>query len=158
MTFLSSLLLILLYTACQQKYDMRFSTLLAALATAAPGLRLVIPPCSVNTSDTVSDTPVKFNGTTGPINAHISNATQIADVGPKFHNRAITFDPKKGADDAMWTRYIGKGEHSICLMEATDAGASWLESNSRSPPSAASKWTGDLRGSYDCLANTNDPY
>jgi hypothetical protein len=37
----------------------------------------------------------------------------------------------------------------MCLMEATDAGAGWLEKDPRKPPSAASKWTGDLRGEHN---------
>ncbi|KAF1837233.1 hypothetical protein BDW02DRAFT_519446, partial [Decorospora gaudefroyi] len=45
----------------------------------------------------------------------------------------------------MWARYVEKGEHLVCLMQATDAGAGFLTADTRTPPSAASRWTGDLR-------------
>ncbi|KAB2101342.1 hypothetical protein AG0111_0g10424 [Alternaria gaisen] len=59
------------------------------------------------------------------------------------------FDPENVADKTLWDKYLKKGDHMMCLMEATDAGAGWLEKDPRKPPSAASKWTGDLRGEHN---------
>jgi hypothetical protein len=59
---------------------------------------------------------------------------------------ANDFDPNNQADQALWDKYLKKGDHMMCLMEATDKGAGWLEKDTRQPPSAASRWKGDLRG------------
>jgi hypothetical protein len=59
---------------------------------------------------------------------------------------ANDFDPNHQADQALWDKYLKKGDHMMCLMEATDKGAGWLEKDTRQPPSAASRWKGDLRG------------
>jgi hypothetical protein len=143
---------------------MRFSTLLivtTAFVETGHGLKLVPLTRSVDVSDTVVGSPVKLSETTGPIDRYISNTTHNTDIGPTFHIAAIVFDPKNGANDAMWAKYISKGEHNICLMKATDAGAGFLESDPRNPPSSASKWTGDLRGTHiylapDFLANRHE--
>jgi hypothetical protein len=79
------------------------------------------------------------------------------------------FDPAKFAEDALWKvratctmcietytdfvpipqkKYVAKGHHLKCVMDATDEGAGFLVEDTRSPPSAASKWSGDLKGSY----------
>ncbi|KAI4940565.1 hypothetical protein J4E86_010765 [Alternaria arbusti] len=55
------------------------------------------------------------------------------------------FNPGNWADDTKWQKYLDKGHHLKCLMEATDRGAGWLSRDTRQPPSAASKWTGELR-------------
>ncbi|KAH7080614.1 hypothetical protein BKA63DRAFT_563290 [Paraphoma chrysanthemicola] len=55
------------------------------------------------------------------------------------------FDRNDYADNAMWDRYVQKGEHFKCLMVATDVGAGFLIQDTRKPPSAASRWTGDLQ-------------
>ncbi|KAI8936195.1 hypothetical protein NX059_006626 [Plenodomus lindquistii] len=57
----------------------------------------------------------------------------------------LDFGPGAIANDALWKQYVAKGEHLICLMQATDAGAGYLIEDKRSPPSAASRWTGDLK-------------
>jgi hypothetical protein len=57
----------------------------------------------------------------------------------------LDFDIKNFATDAVWKQYVAKGEHLACAMTATDAGAGFLIQDSRTPPSAASPWTGDLR-------------
>jgi hypothetical protein len=56
----------------------------------------------------------------------------------------IDFDPKKYADEELWKKYVAKGEHLICLMQATDQGTGFLTQDTRTPPSAASRWTGDM--------------
>ncbi|KAH9865863.1 hypothetical protein J1614_009450 [Plenodomus biglobosus] len=56
----------------------------------------------------------------------------------------LDFDPHKYASDAQWKQYVDKGQHLICLMEATDEGAGYLIEDTRTPPSAASLWTGEL--------------
>ncbi|KAI4661440.1 uncharacterized protein J4E79_005253 [Alternaria viburni] len=70
---------------------------------------------------------------------------------------ALQFSPTldaRGPDDfnkgayatkALWDKYLEKGNRLMCLMEATDRGAGWLSQDTRQPPSAASRWTGDLR-------------
>lgn len=58
----------------------------------------------------------------------------------------LDFDIKKYADDNMWKKYVEKGEHWNCIMDATDAGAGFLIEDTRKPPSAASPWQGDLQG------------
>jgi hypothetical protein len=127
-------------------------SLTAALIEATQGLKLENSTRSVNISDTPTDTPRKFNETTGSVSNASLNTTQSIDIGPTFHIAAIIFDPKKSADDALWARHIAKGKHNICLMQTTDASAGFLESDPRNPPSSASKWTGDLRGTYTYLA------
>jgi hypothetical protein len=57
----------------------------------------------------------------------------------------LDFNIKNFATDAVWNRYVAKGNRLACLMTATDAGAGFLIQDSREPPSAASSWTGDLR-------------
>ncbi|KAH6860763.1 hypothetical protein BKA58DRAFT_323113 [Alternaria rosae] len=49
------------------------------------------------------------------------------------------------ATKALWNKYLDKGNRLMCFMEATDRGAGWLSQDNRQPPSAASRWTGDLR-------------
>jgi hypothetical protein len=53
------------------------------------------------------------------------------------------FDVSKAASDALWQRYIAKGHHLNCIMEATDFGAGLLVQDTRNPPSAASLWNAD---------------
>jgi hypothetical protein len=60
----------------------------------------------------------------------------------------MDFDPADYAKKELWDKYLEKGDHMMCLMEATDRGAGWLRKDTRQPPSAASRWTGDLRGEY----------
>ncbi|KAI4912818.1 hypothetical protein J4E90_006224 [Alternaria incomplexa] len=55
------------------------------------------------------------------------------------------FNPGNWADDTKWQKYLDKGHHLTRLMDATDRGAGWLSKDTRQPPSAASKWTGELR-------------
>lgn len=57
----------------------------------------------------------------------------------------IDFNPDVFASDAQWRQYVDKGLQLTCLMEATDQGAGYLLDDSRSPPSAASRWAGDLK-------------
>jgi hypothetical protein len=61
---------------------------------------------------------------------------------------ARAWDPSKVVDDSMWAKYVRKGRHLQCIMEAPDKGAGWLEKDTRTPPSAASKWSGDLSGLF----------
>jgi hypothetical protein len=71
-----------------------------------------------------------------------NNSRQLADG---IHARGY-FDPVKYADDATWKKYVDKGYHLKCIMEAPDQAAGFLTEDTRSPPSAASRWTGDLKG------------
>ena len=68
------------------------------------------------------------------------NAPELAPRGD-----SDDFDVNRWADDTKWQKYLDKGHHLMCLMEATDRGAGWLSKDTRQPPSAASKWTGELR-------------
>ncbi|KAH7388645.1 hypothetical protein BKA66DRAFT_511037 [Pyrenochaeta sp. MPI-SDFR-AT-0127] len=46
----------------------------------------------------------------------------------------------------MWKEFVEKkGDHLVCLMQATDKGAGYLEEDKRKPPSVASPWNGDLK-------------
>lgn len=68
---------------------------------------------------------------------------------PEFRTAGLgglDFDPKVFANDDMWKQYLAKGEHLNCLMHATDKGAGFLINDKRTQPSAASKWSGDMRG------------
>jgi hypothetical protein len=57
----------------------------------------------------------------------------------------LDFDVKKYAEE-MWRKYVEKGEHWNCIMDATDAGAGFLIEDTKKPPSVASPWQGDLQG------------
>jgi hypothetical protein len=70
----------------------------------------------------------------------------------------LDFDINNYADQALWDKYLKKGDHMLCLMEATDQGAGWLEEDTRQPPSAASKWTGDLRGDFSSLHDEDNTW
>lgn len=70
------------------------------------------------------------------------------DDRPTLAARANYWKPEQIADDARWTKFVEKGKHLNCLMEASDKGAGWLLKDTRNPPSAASQWTGDLSGKY----------
>ena len=84
---------------------------------------------------------------------------RVTHEAPAVVSRANYWDPSKIADDTTWANYVSKGHHLKCVMEAPDKGAGWLVKDTRKPPSAASKWTGDLTGSetrrlrdsIDCL-------
>jgi hypothetical protein len=56
----------------------------------------------------------------------------------------LDYDPNNYADEATWKKYVAKGGHLVCLMEATDGGAGFLKEDTRRPPSAASPFSGDL--------------
>ncbi|KAF1944522.1 hypothetical protein EJ02DRAFT_464107 [Clathrospora elynae] len=49
----------------------------------------------------------------------------------------LDFDPKTFANDDTWKKYVDKGGHLLCLMQATDKGAGFLQKDTRTPPSAA---------------------
>ena len=74
----------------------------------------------------------------------------LASSLPDLFNPALggDLDPQKWANQDLWDKYVAKGRHLTCLMEATDRGAGWLSKDTRIPPSAASRWTGDLRGMF----------
>lgn len=80
-----------------------------------------------------------------------------SDSRPTLASRANYWKPERVADDATWTKFVEKGKHFNCLMEASDKGAGWLLKDTRNPPSAASQWTGDLSGkdTYTRLATSN---
>lgn len=78
-----------------------------------------------------------------PENVH---TTQLFGRNREHSLAARARDPSKVADDAMWATYVSKGQHLKCIMEAPAKGAEWLEKDTRTRPSAASKWTGDLTG------------
>ncbi|EUC42920.1 hypothetical protein COCMIDRAFT_54183, partial [Bipolaris oryzae ATCC 44560] len=56
------------------------------------------------------------------------------------------FDPTVWASNQLWSRYVGKGHQLLCLMLASDEVAGFLLEDTRQPPSAASRWSGDLTG------------
>lgn len=58
----------------------------------------------------------------------------------------LDFDPTKYADDVTWAKYVTKGDHLMCLMQATDKGAGFLAEDTRTLPSVASRFHGELRG------------
>jgi hypothetical protein len=114
------------------------ATVTAALAALAAGRALTQSMSSINTytsrigeSDTIDD----------------SQSVNYPSPSDKPQSAGY-FDPKNTADNNMWTEYIKKGEHLKCIMEATDAGAGFLIEDTRKPPSAASAWTGDLKGRF----------
>jgi len=113
---------------------MRFSALLAAAATlvvVATGRVVDLSSQSANVSESQIGTSDESNGV-----PHVN----------RLQARGY-FDPAKFADEAMWKKYLDKGHHLKCIMEAPDQAAGQLEMDTRTPPSAASKWTGDLTGS-----------
>jgi hypothetical protein len=87
-----------------------------------------------------------------PISSH--GAPDVLQAAKQLDQRNVStfvvraWDPSKVANDAMWNKYVSKGQHIKCIMEAPDTGAGWLEQDSRTPPSAASKWSGDLSGLF----------
>ncbi|KAF2032516.1 hypothetical protein EK21DRAFT_109896 [Setomelanomma holmii] len=83
---------------------------------------LIQPPTPVNTSLTSSIGSGIFDGDPGQVQT--------------------AFDGY--ADDALWKKYVDRGNHLKCVMEARDAGAGALIDDKRKPPSAASQWSGDL--------------
>jgi hypothetical protein len=113
---------------------MRTSSILSAAVACATMVNASLPvlsPLSSNAFDHVNDTQaIEREGTNG-----------LA---------ARAWDPSKVATDAVWNTYVQKGQRLKCLMEAPDQGAGWLLKDTRTPPSAASKWSGDLTGlKYD---------
>ncbi|KAF1920655.1 hypothetical protein BDU57DRAFT_435627 [Ampelomyces quisqualis] len=73
---------------------------------------------------------------------------KINETQPNYRERANdliarAWDSSKVADDDMWNTYVRKGQRLKCLMQALDKGAGWLLEDTRRPPSAASKWSGD---------------
>lgn len=77
-----------------------------------------------------------------------NNETQALDGDRAANVVARHWEITKPADNEMWNTFVGKGERLKCLMEASDKGAGSLLLDTRKPPSAASKWTGDLTGWY----------
>ncbi|CAE7012111.1 hypothetical protein P3342_003555 [Pyrenophora teres f. teres] len=67
---------------------------------------------------------------------------------PRLDRRGA-FDPSRYADQATWDKYIKKGDRLLCLMAASDRAAGYLEQDPRDPPSAASKWIGDIRNELE---------
>lgn len=65
-----------------------------------------------------------------------------------------TFDPTVWASNQLWSRYVGKGHQLLCLMLASDEVAGFLLEDTRQPPSAASRWSGDLTGELIALLIT----
>jgi len=113
---------------------MRFSTLLAAATTLVvviTGRVVDLSSQSANVSGSQIGSPDIVHG--------LDHLNRLQTRG--------YFDPAKIADEAMWKKYLDKGHHLKCIMEAPDQAAGQLEMDTRTPPSAASKWTGDLRGS-----------
>jgi hypothetical protein len=49
------------------------------------------------------------------------------------------------ATDAVWKQCVDKGDHLKCGIDATDAGAGFLVADTRKPPSAVSRWNGNLQ-------------
>lgn len=48
------------------------------------------------------------------------------------------------ASDALWNKHIRKGNSLHCSMCGTDVGAGYQVGDTRTPPSAASRWTGGV--------------
>lgn len=64
-------------------------------------------------------------------------------------NRRGDFDSSKFGDQATWDKYVKKGDRLLCLMAASDRAAGYLEQDTRNPPSAASRWAGNLKSVYN---------
>jgi hypothetical protein len=64
---------------------------------------------------------------------------------PGIDKAGLDFDVNNYATEDMWITYVAKGDHLNCIMEATDASAGFLVQDTRTPPSAASRWSGDLK-------------
>lgn len=114
----------------QPSGDMRTSSILSAAVACATMVEASLPvlsPLSPNTFDHVNDTQAIEH----------DSANRLA---------ARAWDPSKVATDATWSTYVQKGQRLKCLMEAPDKGAGWLLKDTRTPPSAASKWSGDITG------------
>ncbi|KAI4638163.1 hypothetical protein J4E93_010319 [Alternaria ventricosa] len=90
-----------------------------------------------------SDAPPQFS--TPEFSPPEFNAPEFAPPALAPRTDGGDFNPGNWADDAKWQKYLDKGHHLTCLMDATDRGAGWLSKDTRQPPSAASKWTGELR-------------
>ncbi|OAL50382.1 hypothetical protein IQ07DRAFT_509705 [Pyrenochaeta sp. DS3sAY3a] len=124
--------------------------LAALLSVASYALTISPNPAapSVNSSKPLITDSDVYNETAAALGA-LSRFLHGPGFGPGLGpgpELAIDFDPSRWyADDELWERYVQKGEHLVCLMQATDRGAGFLIQDTRTPPSAASPWNGDLR-------------
>ncbi|KAF2832776.1 hypothetical protein CC86DRAFT_399440 [Ophiobolus disseminans] len=86
------------------------------------------------------------------LSANVAESLETLDIpnGPPERSGKLQarFDPAKFADDAMWKKYVDKGHHLKCIMEAPDRAAGFLQKDTRTPPSAAIAWKGDLKDAY----------
>lgn len=121
--------------------------LVAATLVVDRAFRLKPPGISTNTASaslnlTTDFSPfTSFNDTsTWPQDSlHTSQATTSS-----LTRRALVFNPNDIASDAIWQKYIEKGEFYQCLFECTDRLAGKGLQDTRTPPSAESIWQGDL--------------
>lgn len=114
-------------------YTMKYTILwiiIASLATSAFGRYLQPQPVG-NISRVEYD--VKLNPGTG------------ADT-PSTPGTPLSPDPPlaESASDDLWAKHVRKGNDLICGLCATDLGAGLQIGDTRTPPSAASRWAGDV--------------
>jgi hypothetical protein len=95
----------------------------------------------------------------------INNAATSAELLPQLSARFLDASPGPGvvttaglkfnindyASEAVWNQYVAKGDQFMCKMQANDKGAVWLMQDTRTPPSAASQYTGDLTSKHSCV-------
>jgi hypothetical protein len=93
----------------------------------------------------------------GEVSSGNLNQTRFLDVHPQNTTESVRvgtlgsdgdFDPKKVASQALWEYYVRKGAALSCAMKYSDAWAGEWIGDTRTPPSVASVWRGDLRDEY----------
>jgi hypothetical protein len=68
------------------------------------------------------------------------------------------FDPDNIASDEAWEKYKAKGTWYICLLDLSNENAGKGLKDSRTPPSAESKWQGNLQSTAINPQNIKRPY
>lgn len=110
-----------------------------SLGTLVAGGIIRSSSSSIDFSQRLTREPDSYDGVSNAVDK-LTSLSLVPEVA------GLDFDPKNYADADMWNLYADvKGEHLVCLMQATDKGAGFLIEDKRTPPSAASPWTGDLK-------------
>ena len=118
--------------------------------TTAMSLAILVVGRVINSSSLAINASLGLSRELGSYNVSsgLINASRLPELFPGV--AGLDFDPAKYANDVMWKNYVEvKGEHLVCLMQATDKGAGFLQEDKRTTPSAASPWAGDLKS--ECL-------
>ncbi|KAJ8110057.1 hypothetical protein OPT61_g6997 [Boeremia exigua] len=120
-------------------------TAVVSLAASAVGRHIPFG-VSVNSSRVQHDlSTLPVTGFDSPLPPNVDSAS---DTPPKDDNDTDEDHPglAASASDELWYKHMRKGNSLNCGMRGTDAGAGYQVGDTRTPPSAASKW---VRGMID---------